>query len=569
VKLEGPAAPSKTAHAIFVGLWLLGMAASLCVGPRLGEHEVIVAQSARQMLSSGDWLIPHYLDTPFLVKPPLAAWLVATVSRVLPKDHALAMPVTDFSARLPSVVAVIITVLIIRRLARSLFDERVAAISAMVCASSLGMLLFAQNATSEALLTLFCTWAFAEFWWAQTKPDQRTMHLARFYAALGLGMLAKGPMPMIVVVIPLAVWWFGHRGLRRLGSMKLGEFGRIARTTIFESGPRFRQALTTNGLWWGIPVFLAMFLPWMVRVSRQEPYAWALWNHEFLDRARGDYPGCHWGDFFYYVPILFGLVLPWCLSLPEALASPFLKSYRRYARPLNYVWCWVVVAFVILSVMSFKKPYYTLPIVPGCALLLGPVLDQLFFRSVVPIRRAVLAIGAILSILSTICVVGWFVGRRMYPEEWHGRVAWATPIFAVLILVGMAGAGVMFVRSQRWPSISMVAATGIASFVGVWCFVGPAAGNVDATDQLVESLRKENVPDNANLYWAGNRPDGRLTFYWNRPIRQVVDPYKLMAEQATNRAAWIYECRSRIGFVHFSTKTRTFTWCFNAKISIR
>ena len=51
------------------------------------------------------------------------------------------------------------------------------------------------------------------------------------------------------------------------------------------------------------------------------------------------------------------------------------------------------------------------------------------------------------------------------------------------------------------------------------------------TDQLVESLRKENVPDNANLYWAGNRPDGRLTFYWNRPIRQVVDPYKLMAEQ--------------------------------------
>ena len=50
------------------------------------------------MLSSGDWLIPHYLDTPFLVKPPLAAWLVATVSRVPPKDHALAMPVTDFRA---------------------------------------------------------------------------------------------------------------------------------------------------------------------------------------------------------------------------------------------------------------------------------------------------------------------------------------------------------------------------------------------------------------------------------------------------------------------------------------
>lgn len=525
-------APSPRAYVLFAGLWLAGVGLALFGGPHLAEHEVIVAQSARQMISSGDWLIPHYLDTPFLVKPPLAAWLVAGVSTVLPKTEDSAMPVTDFAARLPSAIAVVFTILLVWRLAKSMFDARVAAISAMVCASSMGMLLFAVNATAEALLTLFCTWAFAEFWWAQTTPGRRTWHLARFYVALGLGMLAKGPMPMMVVVVPMAAWWFGHRGVRRLASLGPRNIGRIARSTVFGIGSRLKEAVTTTGVWWGIPLFLAMFLPWMFLVARREPYAWALWDYEFLDRAQGNYPGCHRGKFFYYLPILFGLVLPWCLSLPEALASPFLRVHRRWVRPLTYAWCWVVVALVLLSVMSFKKPYYVLPAVPGCALLLGPVLDRLFFRSIVSPRRARLAVGAIVSILATAFVISWFVGSRMYPEEWHGILAWATPVFAALAIVGMAIAGVMFVRARWWMSVSTVAATGIVTFVGVWCILGPAAGNIDAPYKLVQSLEKASVPDGAHVYWASNRPDGRVTFYWNRTIRQVVDPYKLMAERS-------------------------------------
>lgn len=505
------------------------VAASLIGGPHLAEHEAIVAQSARQMISSGDWLVPQYLDTPFLVKPPLASWLVAAASTVLPKTGHSLLPVTDFAARLPSVFAAALTIFVVWRLARSMFGARAAALSGMVSASCLGMLLFSLNATAEALLTFFCTWAFAEFWWAHTTPGRRTIHLARFYVALGLGMLTKGPMPMMVVVVPLAAWWFGFRGLQESGSTEPRSMGRIVRTCLAATGSRLREAVTTTGLWWGIPLFLAMFLPWMILVARKEPYAWALWNYEFLDRARGDYPGCHWGDFFYYVPILFGLLLPWCLSLPEALASPFLRTYRNLSRPLAYAWCWVAAAFVLLSIMSFKKPYYVLPLAPGCALLLGPVLDQLFFRSVVSGRRAMLAIAAILSILAAVGVISWFVGRRMYPEEWHGVLAWGTPLFAASALGGMAAAGVLFVRARRWPSVMAVTLTGFVTFVGVWCVVGPAAGNIDAPHKLVQSLDLASVPAGAPVYWASNRPDGRVTFYWGRSIRQVLDPYQLMA----------------------------------------
>ncbi|HKQ47092.1 MAG TPA: glycosyltransferase family 39 protein [Phycisphaerae bacterium] len=538
ISLNHETAPSRRAFGVFAAVWLAGTGFALVGGPHLAEHEVIVAQSARQMIASGDWLIPRYLDTPFLVKPPLAAWLVAGVSLVTPRSNDTAQPVTDFAARFPSAVAVVLTILLVWRLAGSMFDTRIAAISAVVCASSLGMLLFAVNATAEALLTLFCTWAFAEFWWAQTKPERRTMHLARFYIALGLGMLAKGPMPMMVVVVPLAAWWFGHRGIRRLTTLDPGRMARIVRSTLFSAGLRLKEALTTTGLWWGFPLFAAMFVPWMVLVARREPYAWALWDYEFLDRAKGDYPGCHWGDFLYYLPLLFGLLLPWCLSLPEALASPFLRVYRRQLRPLTYAWCWAVAALALLSIMSFKKPYYILPAVPGCAILLGPVLDRLFFRSDVSARLAKATVGVIVAILTTIAVVMWFVGRRMYPEEWHGILAWGTPLFAVLAIGGMAMAGWLYVRGRRWPSLTAVAMSGLVTFGGVWCVIGPSAGNIDAPHRLVEEMAKARVPDDVAVYWASNRPDGRVTFYWNRGLRQVVDPYKLMAERSKSASGF-------------------------------
>ena len=78
------------------------MAFALTGVPHLAEHEVIVAQSARQMILTGDWLIPRYLDTPFLVKPPLAAWLVASIPALLPPNASSFVLDVRLDARLLS-----------------------------------------------------------------------------------------------------------------------------------------------------------------------------------------------------------------------------------------------------------------------------------------------------------------------------------------------------------------------------------------------------------------------------------------------------------------------------------
>lgn len=511
---------------------LIAVFLMLTGGPRLGDHEVIVAQTARQTLQSGHWLVPDYLDTPFLVKPPLPAWLVAIFSTVLPGTPD-GLPVTDLTARLPSMLAMILTVLVVWRLACSMYTRREANIAAFVSATSIGLLLFAVNATAEALLTFFCTWAFAEFWWARqaTSAPRSRMHMARFYIALGLAMLAKGPMPLPMVALPIAVWWWTERGLSTLPEVGIRRTGQVAVQTVRDFIPRLRLALTSLGLWWGIPLFLLVFLPWMIGVARQEPYAWQLWNYEFLDRAKGNYPGCEWGKLYYYLPILFGMMLPWCLSLPEALAAPFLRSYAAYRRPLVYAWCWVILPVIFASAMSFKKPYYILPVAPGCALLLAPVLHRFFFETVlVSQRRALLAVAGILAILAAIPVTGWFVMPRMYPEAWHGSVVWAGVGFSAAILLGMAAAGVWYVRSQRRLSFFAVGATAFAVFAAAWCVMGPELGNNTMPMNLVAEMRKAGIADDAPFYWAGNRPDGRVVFYGRRPLQQIIDPYKLIAE---------------------------------------
>jgi len=519
----------------FCILWTgLGLV-SIAGGPALGEHEVIVAEIARQMLETGDWLVPRYLDTPFLMKPPLPSWAVAVASLVLPAGDSLA--VTDLSARFPSLVATLLTGFVVWRLGRSMFGPRAGAVAAFVYATSLGALLFALNATAEALLTLFCTWAYAEFWWAtrETRRGPRIRHLAMAYLAFGLGMLAKGPMPLIVLAAPLAAWWWLDRPVRMISLGGPRSMGRGAKRAATDALPRLLACWRRLGVGWGALVGLLVFVPWMVLVGRRLPYAWELWEYEYLDRLGGSYPGEKSFNVAYYVPLMLGLLAPWTLSVPEALVGPFLPRHRTHHAPLRFAWFWTIGSLLLLSVMAFKKSYYILPVVPACALLLAPVLDRFFFEKVPAKRRNLRSGLAILWAVTLVAViVAWFFARRSFPREWTGVVPWAGPLLVFLGALGFSLAATLFARGQRGGSFGMVGLTSLLLFTLTWRTLGPRLGNVDAPMELVRALEHARIASAEPIYWASNRPDGRVAFYGRRNLRQVADPYKLIAEHGEN-----------------------------------
>lgn len=499
-------------------------------GPRLGEHETIVAQSARQMLQTGNWIVPHYLDMPFLMKPPLSPWLVAIASAILPGDPATGSPVTTLTARLPSVVATSLTIWVVYLLALSALTRRQAVLAAVIFATSAGSLLFAVNATAEALLTFLCTWSIAEFWWAHraASRSRRRLHLARFYVALGLAMLAKGPMPIIVVVAPLVAWWFLHRPFRMLARVGARRFTRATAMAFREAPKRLLCGMSELGLWWGVPLVLAVFVPWMVLVARREPYAWDLWSYEYLDRLAGHYPGSRSGRWFYYVPLAFALLSPWCLSLPQAIAAPLRTVRRRGMGLLTLAWFAVFVALVALSVQSFKKPYYLLPVVPSLAILLAPVVDDFLSPRRAAGRRgaALVALGVVAVLAAGLVAGAWQVQRDATLSVSDELLRGGT-ILALGLVIMVALAVGLSVRGLRSASV-VVLGIGFPSLaLAGWCLVGPVVGVAKEPLALAQRLDELDVAATSNVLWASNRPDGRVSFYGGRTVRHIVDPYEL------------------------------------------
>src|SRR5690606_5428381 len=115
------------------------------------------------------------------------------------------LPVSPMAARLPSALAAILCLVVVYMLGRALLSHLTAIVAAGVMTTSLCAMFFSHNAQVEMLLTALCASAVACFWFG-SQGNGWAMHL--FYFMLALGALAKAPISLILVALPLAAWWF-------------------------------------------------------------------------------------------------------------------------------------------------------------------------------------------------------------------------------------------------------------------------------------------------------------------------------------------------------------------------
>ncbi len=527
--------PAETATAAFrirridAAILLLALAGTLggvAGGPRLGDHEALVAQCARDMRLSGQWLVPHYLGDPYVRKPPLPYWLIAGLSYIMPSDPATGLPVTTLTARLPSALAALGTILLLWRLAASMLGTRGGRVTAVVASSCVFFLLYAVNATVEMILVFCCTWAHLHFWLALRHPvhsGRRRLHLALFYFAMGAGMMAKGPFPLAMVALPIAVWWYLVRPLRMIARDGPAAWRTASVRCLRDLWPRTVQAFRELWLLPGLVLFAACFVPWMVAVGMRHPDAWDLWNWQYWQRAQGDYEDSRPRGPLYYVPIVGGLIMPWLHLIFEAAAAPWLARYARHRQALLYAGLWALIGFLVVSAMSFKKPYYVGPAIPGLVLLLGAVAERFYST---PIRRPRLARAVwIILVLGGVGLVagGYFALSREIPRAAGGLAAVASA--AVVLL---AAAGLVLRRGRPWTAFGMTAASSVVVFLAAWFFCGATLDNVGKVADLARVLDEADIPDATPIAWVSRRPDARLSFYFNRRTRQMIQPAEIV-----------------------------------------
>jgi len=464
---------------LLVAVFILLYLALLGVRPLVIPDETRYGEISREMLASGDWVVPHLSGVRYFEKPVLGYWLNAVAMRLF-GGNALAI-------RLPSAVAVGLTALLLFLWARRFSDdETVPLLATAVFLLSFEVLAVGTFCVLDSLLSLFVTAAIVSFDFAlrQTSLRTRTILLILAGVACGLAFLTKGFLALaipILVIVPFSLWQ--------------GQFKLVLRTA-----------------WIALIPAVLVVLPWALMIHRREPDFWHyLFWVEHVDRFVSPRGGQHPEPFWFYMPILLGGAMPW-----TPLAGAVLVGLRHvnWTHPMvRLAVCWLALPFAFFSACSGKLGTYILPCYPPLAFLIAVgVLECLRnddTKGFVAGAWVVLSVAAFLF-------VALLVGLIAVPKLSDDVTLWKWVV---------AGAGLFLWGAFCWLAVNakdmrrrlLLYSAGPALFIFSWPLIVPAALEArkapgaflraNATRVLPESILVAENGLTAAVCWYYGRDD--------------------------------------------------------------
>ena len=121
------------------------------------SDEAFYAESAREMVESGDWVTPHYNYEFRFQKPILYYWLVSATYQV--------WGIGEAAARFPSALAGLALTLMTFACGRRWFGPRTGLVAGLIVATSFGYFPIARSALPDLPLAFFislATWTLCE-----------------------------------------------------------------------------------------------------------------------------------------------------------------------------------------------------------------------------------------------------------------------------------------------------------------------------------------------------------------------------------------------------------------------
>lgn len=374
--------------------------------PLMDTTEARYGDIGRRMLESGNLVTPWFNDNvPFWGKPPLSFWLTAT-------SFAL-FGVSEFSARLPHLLCSVAVIGLVWLLARRR-SRHEAVIAIMLLGGCIGMFIGSAGVMTDPSLMLGTTLAMTGFWIAvsDTHATHRLGGQVMLFVGLAIGLLAKGPLAIVLAAPPLLGWALLSR--------------RIAQT--WRSIPWVRGMLFT----------LALAAPWYVLAEIRTPgflEYFLLGEHiqRFLTPGwRGDLYGSAHRE-----PL--GMI--WAFGLAAVLPWPLLFAFRRgpvqppaaEAAPWRlYLLLWALWPLVFFTAARNIIWPYVLPALPAAALLAAEWIARLDPRMAMRRLCAGLMLVSVAAAVA-LSVEGWGDERstRDVVAEWHQRRSPAQPLIFV------------------------------------------------------------------------------------------------------------------------------------------
>lgn len=435
------------------------------------------AEIPREMLASGNWLVPSLNELPYIEKPPLIYWLGTASYRLF--------GVSEAAARLPLALEALAALAGIWWLASWLYAPSAAATGVLVLGSAILFLALSHMITPDMAVTAALTWAVALSLRTLRRPADASWAAPGAWLAMAAAFLSKG---LIGIILPAA--WLMSLGL------------------LF---PDLRLGLKRLLLSWGLPLACVLAGVWLWRMEAAVPGFWRVFFIEqhfqrFVDVGKYNRPGGWW----FFLATDAGGFMPWAPAALAGLALPLARFRRADPRDLQLA-LWPAVVILFFTSSSSKLITYILPALPIQALLAARIIEEGAIADW--LNRAALGLGAIL--LAAAPAAYAFLPGRVPGLDAGGAAAAGIGLAALGAATALASRGTRAVPAAALAALLSLAC-GLAAARRAEALVSARLVSQDLTERIAAAGPGAHI-----RLVAYDRYLHGIPFYTRRPVDVV------------------------------------------------
>ncbi|TAE09952.1 MAG: glycosyltransferase family 39 protein, partial [Bacteroidetes bacterium] len=284
--------------------------------------EINFAESAREMLVTGNYFDVQINYTKFTEKPPLFFWLQAICMHIF--------GVTEFAARLPNALAGIVTLMVLFSIGKTVVDKTLARIWVTIYLGTFVTFLYFKTGIIDPWFNLFIFLAIYHFYLLTQTTQQAWKKAVTVGVFLGLAVLTKGPVAILICLLTLLTMWL-VQGRKKLASFS--SLFTIAGSTFIVCFAWFGVDLVKNG-----PRFIIEFIERQIAI--------------FSTSDAG-----HGQPFFYHWVVLLIGCFPASIFFIKGLGHRSTNPYQQLFKVWMTVLFWVTL--LLFSIVKTKIVHYS------------------------------------------------------------------------------------------------------------------------------------------------------------------------------------------------------------------
>jgi 4-amino-4-deoxy-L-arabinose transferase-like glycosyltransferase len=374
-----------------------------CIAIRVDTMDVDASQYAeisREMLRSGSYLQIYDRNIDYLDKPPFLFWASATSMRLF--------GVGNLGFKLPSILFALLAIYATYRLTRLLYDDATARVAALVLATCQGMFLMTNDIRTDTILmscVITAIWLIKE--WQITHKHSCLLFGS---AAIGIGLITKGPIALMVPVFAFASDWILKREWRN----------------FFR--PQYLLALVVIAIIL-IPMCIGLYQQFDMHPEKMvngkqgvSGLRFFFWSQSF-GRITGESP---WKNDVYLLFLMENMLwsfMPWILLFIPALIINAVQLVRQKFR-LQPHQEWLTMGGFILSYLalgssSYQLPHYIFVAFPLASIITAKLLTDLVadkkYKAILSAVKPFFIGISILLLIASIILITYIFPSGVFP----------------------------------------------------------------------------------------------------------------------------------------------------------